>query len=169
MDKISTLMDGEFDGLDAEQQVARLRQAELRNGWDTFHVIRDTLRGEPVLSADFTARVASRLEAEPTVLAPRRRQPARRGMMYALSAAASVSAVAVVAWVALSVNPQIQTGHEIAAAPAAPPVAELVPVQGDGHMTGYLLAHQGVSPSTTIQGVAPYVRSVSLNATPQSR
>ena len=31
----------------------------------------------------------------------------------------------------------------------------------DGSMNEYLLAHQGFSPSTALQGVTPYIRSVS--------
>jgi hypothetical protein len=36
-------------------------------------------------------------------------------------------------------------------------------------MNVYLLAHQGFSPSTAIQGVVPYIRTVSADLPPQSR
>lgn len=53
MDKISALMDGELDEPQARQEYARLRQnGELRQIWDTFHVIGDALRGERLLLTD---------------------------------------------------------------------------------------------------------------------
>jgi len=166
MDKISALMDGELDERQARDQMARLnREEELTEHWRTFHLIGDTLRGErALLSADFNHRLAARLGQEPTVLAPRN-APARRMVTYALSAAASLSAVALVAWMAFN-NP-MATRTEVAKSPTpATPAVAVVPVQptsvpSDGSMNEYLLAHQGFSPSTTIQGVAPYIRSVS--------
>lgn len=166
MDKISALMDGELDEAQAREQLARLnRDQELTEHWRTFHVIGDTLRGErALLSTDFNHRLAARLGQEPTVLAPRN-TPGRRLVTYALSAAASLSAVALVGWMAFN-NP-LAPRTEIAKdpAPAAPAVAvapeQPASIPSDGRMNEYLLAHQGFSPSTSIQGVAPYIRSVS--------
>ena len=94
MDKISALMDGELDDRQAREQLVRLKQDEgLMGCWDTFHVIGDALRGEPVLSQGFNRKLTDRLNVEPTVLAPQRRA-VKRITAYALSAAASVSAVA---------------------------------------------------------------------------
>ena len=94
MEKISALMDGELEGHEAQEQLARLKQdQELVQSWHAFHVIGDALRGERALSQEFSHRLTSRLTSEPTVLAPR---PARtkRFAAYALSAAASLSSVA---------------------------------------------------------------------------
>lgn len=165
MDKISALMDGELDDRQAREQFVRLKQdEELVGCWHTFHVIGDALRGEPVLSQGFNRRLTDRLNEEPTVLAPQRRA-LKRVAAYALSAAASVSAVALVGWIAFVNNPFVpQT--ELAKAPAAtaiPPAAppQLASVPSDGKMNDYLMAHQGFSPSTSIQGVVPYIRTVS--------
>lgn len=174
MDRISALMDGELDEREAGRELERLRQdGPLRERWDIFHVIGDAVRGDNPLSADFVRRVSESLRQEPTVLAPVRRRPAGRITAYALSAAASVSAVAMVAWVAVSTG-GIGLQPEIAAAPSIPaaPVQQAVPVAvpvapvlasvpDEGRMSEYLLAHQGFSPSTALQGVAPYIRSVS--------
>jgi predicted HicB family RNase H-like nuclease len=46
-------------------------QAGLRGSLDCYHLIGDALRG--VQGADLCARIRARLDAEPTVLAPRRR------------------------------------------------------------------------------------------------
>jgi sigma-E factor negative regulatory protein RseA len=166
MDKISALMDGELDDRQAREQLVRLKQDdELIGCWHTFHIIGDALRGEPVLSQGFGRRLTDRLTGEPTVLAPQR-SAVKRITTYALSAAASVSAVALVGWIAFVNNP-LAPQPELAKAPASTPAApatastQLASVPSDGTMNEYLIAHQGFSPSTSIQGVASYIRTVS--------
>jgi sigma-E factor negative regulatory protein RseA len=182
MDRISALMDGELDEREARLEIARLKQQqELREAWDAFHLIGDAVRGDCLLSAEFGQRLSERLQQEPTVLAPRRRA-ANRITAYALSAAASLSAVALVAWVAVSGN-MGATQPELATVPApiafeppqvaspAPSAAPLQPVSlpDDGRMSEYLIAHQGFSPSTALQGVVPYIRSVSVRQSEVTR
>jgi sigma-E factor negative regulatory protein RseA len=171
MDKISVLMDGELDEHQARQQLLRLRQDEdLLKCWHTFHLIGDSLRGERALSPDFDRRLTARLAEEPTVLAPQRSMT-KRVTRYALSAAASLSAVALVVWVAFVNNP-LTSQSELAKAPDTPPAAaapQLASVPSDGKMNEYLMAHQEFSPSTAIQGVAPYIRSVSSTQQVQGR
>ena len=166
MNKISEWMDGELPGQETRQQVDRVKgDGELQECWGTFHLIGDVLRGGHALSQNFERRLATRLAGEPTVLAPRA-PAARRFATYALSAAASLSAVAVVGWLALFNNPlapqpeiaQPQTTPAPAAIAAEPMLAS---VPNDGTMNEYLIAHQEFSPSTEIQGLAPYIRSVS--------
>lgn len=167
MEKISAWMDGELDQHDALQQLSRLKaEAELAQGWHAYHVIGDALRGEPVLSRSFESRMVTRLAGEPTVLAPRP-GVSRRVTTYALSAAASLAAVALVGWMAFYKNP-LAPQPELAAAPStlpsiAAPVSppQLASVPSDGKMNEYLIAHQAFSPSTEIQGLAPYIRGVS--------
>jgi hypothetical protein len=48
-----------------------------------------------------------------------------------------------------------------AAIPAPAAVPQVASVPDDGRTSEYLLAHQAFSPSTAIQGVVPYIRSVS--------
>jgi hypothetical protein len=76
--------------------------------------------------------------------------------------AAAVMGMAAVGWVALSLNSPLPP-TELAAKPRpssglAAPVAERSPSSA---LKEYLVAHQAHSPSGGIQGVAPYVRSVS--------
>jgi sigma-E factor negative regulatory protein RseA len=175
MERISALMDGELDDDEAARELAQLKQdSSLRDGWDTFHMIGDVMRGAPVLSAGFERRLAERLDTEPTILAPSRARTRRipPTVSYGLSAAASLAAVAAVAWVALSGTPPgpanpvgyaAAPGAPVTAATSVAPVASSVPnVPDAGRTHDYLLAHQGVSPSTAFQGVAPYVRTVSV-------
>ena len=172
MDPISALMDGELDEHQALREIARAREdGELLERWETFHVIGDALRGEMLLSSGFTSAVCARLTQEPTVLAPRRvTRQGRRFTTYALSAAASLCAAGFVAWVALAptapggIQARATADSAVAIAPAAlQPAPEITSVSSEGRMNEYLLAHQGFSPSTAIQGLAPYIRSVSAN------
>ena len=166
MDGISALMDGELDDLEAQREIARLKSDEhTRERWDEFHLVGDALRGEPLLSAGFNESFSKLLAAEPTVLAPRRviSKP-RRMATYALSAAASLSAAALVAWVALSPTASEMSGGMAKGGQGALQAAAPQPLQSepsDGRMNEYLLAHEGFSPSTALQGVAPYIRTVS--------
>ena len=168
MEKISALMDGELDEHQARQQLTRLKQdEELLHCWHTFHLIGDAMRGDPMLRNDFTTRLRSRLQQEPTVLAPRYHW--RKPMNLALSAAASLAAVAVVLTLVTLENP-LQPLAPVAIAPkpamtegaraAAPP--QPAATANQGRMNEYLMAHQEFSPSTALQGVAPYVRTVSV-------
>ena len=167
MEQISALMDGELDGREAEREVARLKaEAALRERWDEFHLIGDALRGEPLLSAGFNEALSKKLAAEPTVLAPRRVNRPARMITYAMSAAASVSAAALVAWVALAPTAPVADQFAKAGAPrveeaSSGAAVQLANVPSDGRMNEYLLAHEGFSPSTALQGVAPYIRTVS--------
>ena len=172
MDTISALMDGELDAHQADQALARLKQSrELRQTWGTFHLIGDALRGERLLHTEVAGPLSERLAAEPTVLAPQRGAP-RKIATYALSAAASLAAVGLVGWMALSAQPGSPPAVEefasapkpvVVSAPAVAPVpaASVASLPDEGRRNEYLLAHQGFSPSTAIQGVAPYIRSVS--------
>lgn len=172
MERISALMDGELDERDAEREVAQVKNdLELRRRWDEFHLVRDALRGEPALSSRFSETFARRLSEEPTVLAPpRAKVRARRFATYAMSAAASVSAAALVAWVALGPQPQENLAAKgDALAPRIEPAPQLNSVPNDGRMNEYLLAHESFSPSTALQGLAPYIRSVSATRPPPNR
>jgi sigma-E factor negative regulatory protein RseA len=169
MENVSALMDGELEDQPAQRELARLREdLELRDRWEAFHLIGDAMRGERMLSRSFDEMVAKRLAAEPTVLAPRRRaSPAKRYTTYALSAAASVSAAALVAWVAISPNAPTGLQANLGGNPAAGNTAvnaqgapAVQSVLSDGRMNEYMLAHQGFSPSNAFQGLAPYIRTV---------
>jgi sigma-E factor negative regulatory protein RseA len=170
MDGVSALMDGELDEHPARDVLANLKDdPELRERWETYHLISDALKREPLLSpllssSGFNAAFAERLKTEPTILAPKKSVLApRRVTTYALSAAASVSAAALVAWVALSGSEQPLQQAKSDAVPTAVALVPALPasVSSDSSMNQYFLLHQGVSPSSELQGVAPYIRSVS--------
>jgi sigma-E factor negative regulatory protein RseA len=185
MEKLSALMDGELDDAEAQRQIAAIRtDAEAREQWEAFHLIGDALRHEPLLAASVSAKVATRLAEEPTVLAPKRlaRAP-KRATTYAWSAAASVAAAAFVGWVALSggngesgISPalvaQPQSGMPLlnTAGPSLPlPQVTPASMPNDGSIKDYLLAHEAVAPGAYLGGFAPVIRTVSAIRQGQSR
>jgi sigma-E factor negative regulatory protein RseA len=90
-----------------------------------------------------------------------------------------VAGAVMVVWVFMFTGGAPTSGQhpQMALVPPAPPVATAPPVTAlaplaatpqaevsvpsEGQSNEYLLAHQGISPSTAMQGVAPYIRTVS--------
>jgi sigma-E factor negative regulatory protein RseA len=167
MDRISAFMDGETRRHEARQAILHLKQdQEYCESWNTFHLIGDVMRGDPLLRDGFTVRLRSRLQQEPTVLAPRFSW--RKPVSLALSAAASLAAVAVILTLVFTDNP-LQPQPQLAAVPKPETTGSIqtaalpqpVPAANQSRVNKYLMAHQEFSPSTALQGVAPYVRTVS--------
>ena len=156
-EKLSALIDGELDS-EVHAHLAKLRaDSELRAAWDVYHLIGDCLRGHA--GAEIAPRVFARLREEPTVLAPpQARSAARRISRYGMYAAASMAAVAIVAWTAF---PSWHDGAQLAESNVAA-TQNVVPVSlPASEVEAYLLAHQPYSHVSAMQGVAPFVRSVS--------
>lgn len=164
-EKISALMDGELEAHEHDRCCAQLsRDAEALGTWRTYHLIGDALRDTRSLSAGFADRVRAKLADEPDILAPRVRRHAVRPRWSALPIAASFAAVAFVGWMAFAPQGGVQRGAEIAQAPvkAEPDAsAHVARVPLPSSAGDYLLAHQAYSPRGNLQGVAPYVRTVS--------
>lgn len=166
MERISAFMDGEVGDHEVAAQLASLKQdAALLETWGTYHLIGDALRGDagvtPGLGTPgFMGRFSAALAQEPTVLAPKALVRNRSVRRIALPLAASFGGVALVAWLALSGNPFLPRDDKIAVN-EAPAAAQVAVKPANGAVNDYLLAHQQFSPSSTIQGVASYVRTVS--------
>ena len=155
-ERISAWMDGELDERAAGEAMESLRRdGEASEAWRAYHLISDALRDRRGLAAGCAARVRERLATEPTVLAPGRLAP-RSAPRFALAAAASVAAVAFVGWVAFSPQPDESPKVAPVLAQQSGPIA--VPISRSAN--DYLLAHQGFSPRVSLQGMAPYVRTV---------
>jgi sigma-E factor negative regulatory protein RseA len=131
-ERLSALLDGDVDDGMARVLFDRLdADAALREDWDSWCLIGDAIRGETRYMPDFVSRVMTRLDDEPTVLAPQRRasRPWRPGWRHLASVAASVMGVLAVAGVVASRLPGEQektlaTPRIATAVPAAPaPVA----------------------------------------------
>lgn len=161
-EQISALMDGEVD-LDAAPHVyAALRKegGTASADWAAWHVIGDVMRGEFVAQSNMQARVMKQIDAEPTVLAPRRSLLESLRSTYAVPMAASVAAVAFVGWVVW----QSQGGIALQPEMAQPSVAQnTMPPEA---LSGYMLAHHEYAPSNGMQhdfNIRPVTYSESRN------
>lgn len=184
MERISALVDGELTQSELVKLMPDIKQdGQLRDAWVTYHLIGDALRGQQCIMHNIDQRVAQQLAAEPTILAPRNRV-ASAWKRYALPSLAAAAAVATVTWISVAtqqrasnIGPSAASPHHLVVMPAAlvaptqggiadlsqtttfntaPPAVQLPTRPIDA----YLLAHQEFSPSTAIQGLAPYVRMV---------
>lgn len=167
--KISAMMDGELGAQELDEPLSAIASdREARESWRTYHLISDALRGDVALPAGCAQRVAERLAQEPALIGPlpaQVRAPARPRWFIPAALAASVAAVAFVGWVALAPQqrtPSVAPVPIAKAPPPAPRAAEPVRVVPVTSATqDYLFAHQAFSPRNSLQGMAPYVRSVS--------
>ena len=153
---ISRLMDGELDEeIAVDRVVAGLRQDGAMATWACYHAIGDALRGECRATERVSRRIAAALASEPTVLAPPRRVD--RPATWAWAAAATVAAVAVVGWTAVSLTDTPASAMALAREAASVRAEALRPqvIPAD-----YLLAHREASPGTPIQVVSPLQRAV---------
>lgn len=172
-ENISALLDDELEPQVAEGLLDRMRRDEgLRGKWSTFCVVGDALRGQSGPADDFTARIMSAIDTEPTVLSPvssDRASRSRDGIAQrTMPLVASVMGVAAVGWIAYSLN----AGGEPVAAQAlaiarAPVVAAVsMPVRADDRLSvsdshrEYVFVHQALSGSGPMPGVTQYVRTV---------
>lgn len=140
--RISALADGELDHEEVNAiLLSASDQPELQQKWNMYHLIGDSLRQTSSFSSDFNARFAVKLAQEPTVLAPQRFLSQRRPLI-ALSAAASVAAVSLVAWVALQFNHESGLG---AATNTVVAEASTASASSEINVNPYLAAHQEYS------------------------
>ncbi|WP_137936239.1 sigma-E factor negative regulatory protein [Chitinivorax sp. B] len=150
-EQLSQLIDSELDEESVGRMLAAFKSEQgLRDEWHVYHLIGDAMRDEaPPLSTDFISRFGERLAQEPIVFAPKAIPKNRTGFSrryVAMSAAASVAAVAMVGWFALNgmqlgnVSPSVQP---IAAAndPSLHQVAVSNGASIDG-MQDYLVVHR---------------------------
>ncbi len=139
--ELSTLMDGELDGHEAERAIRTVcGNEELKQKWHEYHLIGDALRGDPPRHGDARRRIMAAIGEEPTVLAPKRLVPVNAGRI-AFAAAASVATVAVVGWMG------IQQGRVPEASPAlakgAPAQPATVTVSAPpAQVNEYLVVHR---------------------------
>ena len=164
-ENISRLMDGDLTDAEFERCCADLKSGAAIGAWACYHTIGDHLRGDCRVSRAFSARFATALAAEPTVLAPSamRKSPRTQPGAFAWAVAATLAAVTVVGYTAYSMvetpPSAVAMAREAASMRAAQVTAPIV------IPAAYLLAHQEYSPATTIQGVGPYLRDVSVSST----
>ncbi|MCX7192206.1 MAG: sigma-E factor negative regulatory protein [Proteobacteria bacterium] len=161
--EISALMDGELFEDEAEILFGQVkRDSGAQQDWATYHLIGDVLRQPEYVHRDISVMVRERLQNEPTVLAPRRlKQKAR---VFALSAAASLLAVGVVAWMSLQISPEASPQLAMQQSGLRAVNMQIQPKSND-----YLMAHQEFSPGNDMNGGASYLRTVNYSPEEKSQ
>lgn len=157
--KISVLMDGELFEDETDVLFDQLkRDLDAHEDWEIYHLIGDVLRQPESIHRDISTRVHDRLCNEPTVLAPRIRVLKQKARVFALSAAASLLAVSVVAWMSLQISPEVSPQLAMQQANMHPASLQIQPSSND-----YLMAHQEFSPSNDMNGGVSYIRTVTYS------
>ena len=174
--QVSELADGELESQHLQRLLAELNSPppnSLREDWDLYHRIGDCLRSEQMggdLSAGFSHRFSERLEAEPTVLAPRRETLSGRlrGWGVALTAVAAAAtgfalSPSLFHAPAGTSSPSLASGR-VADSPVA---ASAVIADASGAMAShrepdYILLHQSANPS--LYGAPALVRQAAFSS-----
>lgn len=151
---ISALMDGELFDEDAEDALNKLkRNPEAHTEWQVYHLISDALRQPDHVRSDISTSMRDRLRDEPIVFAPVVQQ--KKARWYAVSAAASVMAITLVAWLSLQAGSTIQ--FQVATTQNAMHPASFSAVD---HFDDYLSAHREFSPRKDVLRMTSHVRTV---------
>ncbi|WP_062113739.1 sigma-E factor negative regulatory protein [Collimonas pratensis] len=161
-EQISALADGELSSAYIDMALAALRQAESRDTWDVYHQIGDILRSDDMalnMSSDFSARMAARLDAEPTIIAaplavtaqPSEQIAVGGGQPVHISVAAGRRSIkrfalpgmaaAAVAAAAFIISPQLAVVSAPASAPAAVATPQLALASNAGDVR--VMTHAG--------------------------
>lgn len=167
-EQISALVDGELDGVQASRLLERLNDQSLRPTWDCYHQIGDAIRSDDMALAmrpEFAARMAAQLDAEPALLAPKRRLLARLGAWP--TALAAVAATGFGFFIAPgmfggSAAPggalvQVADGARKAQDTVLAEVSDMSAVAQAG-VADYIRLHQSANPG--LYGTAPLARPV---------
>ncbi len=155
--EISVLMDGELFEDEADSLLDHIKRgSDVHNDWEIYHLIGDVLRQPEYIHCGMSDKVRERMQDEPVVLAPRGRAVTQKIRTMALSAAASLVAVGVVAWMSLQISPEVAPGLAMQQTALRPVSMQIKPDSND-----YLIAHQEFSPSTDLSGGTSFLRAVS--------
>ena len=158
--EISALMDSELFEDESESLLDRIDHGSgAHQDWEVYHLIGDVLRQPDHIHCDLSAKVRERMQDEPTVLAPRGHAVKQKIRTVALSAAASLAAVGVVAWMSQQISSEAIPQMAMQQNALRPANAQIRPKSND-----YLIAHQEFSPSTDMNGGASYIRMVSYSS-----
>jgi sigma-E factor negative regulatory protein RseA len=178
-ENLSAFLDGELDQSNSSSLIESLRSApRMRQSWESYCLIGDSIRGDHVGAPDFVSRVMAGIDSEPTMIAPAAAVAVRQKSFFGRSlmpVAASVMGVAMVGLVAFSIypdaapDPVVQAPSVVASQSNPTLTASAVPVATAPQVDAtaaysphreYMFVHQAMS-GGPIPGVVHYVRTVS--------
>jgi len=182
-ERLSALVDNEVTDAEAEASVdALLRDPQARSRWARYHTERTAIHGERTdwLSPGFANRVSAAVDAEPRMLAPQPRAPARstawRRRVGGGAIAAGIALVTAAVVFSVDTAPD-SPGVELADGRTQPVASEGVsPVRltaeaADGisqaareRMGQYLARHAEATGMDGLPGVLPFSRLSGFNA-----
>ena len=169
-ERLSAFVDGELEQAEAERLISEmLSNEELRSRWLRYQRAGSTLRHEAGVSSgtDLLAGIHARLDAEPTILAPRQQQPmsATFKQVVGMAIAATIAAVSV-----LMIQPTEKVlspaSNQVAVNSPAPVATEQQWLRVNNvswsddrpavvsKLNSYLVNHNGYS--TAIRGTLPF-------------
>ncbi len=180
--QLSALIDGELGDASLPALLDALeRDPELAGRWERYHLISAALHGEPVRSdvRGVAEALATRLAAEPTVLAPAAIR--RRASIYAAAPLAGAALAAAVAFLAIFAVPALFEPTTDAAPPTTiagntlPPAPQFLldyPSQRwhidepdlETKLDKLLVNHQEYAPASGMKGLLPYATFVGYDA-----
>jgi sigma-E factor negative regulatory protein RseA len=96
---ISSLMDGELGPQEVDTAIRAYSSTENEERWYLYHVIGETMRGQPPRRISSIPGIRSQLQQEPAIIARPKRVPETTFGRIALAAAASVATIGVVGWI----------------------------------------------------------------------
>ncbi|MBA2817234.1 anti-sigma-E factor RseA [Candidatus Pantoea persica] len=175
-EQLSALMDGKV--LDNALLSELSQDAELQQCWTSYHLIRDTLRGDvrDVLHFDISARVAEALEQEPvrnvTTLIPEAKPNKMLFWRKARPWAAQLTQIGVAACVSLAVIVGVQhytqpSGTSVE--PSDAPVFNTLPMMGKASMVSLGVPFEAFDTSSSSQQVQDQRRRVNADYELQRR
>lgn len=164
-EKLSALVDGELDQLDERRVLDALADdIELRRTWERYHMVKAAVTRQLGMLAppDLPERILARLDGDVAESAPGLRLWPMAG---GLAAAASVAAIALLGWQALSGpnQPLAVPPTAVAQTPTEnpPTVTPTSPAPGsEDRLSRYLVGHNEYMPTAGMGSMLPYVRVV---------
>ncbi len=179
----SALMDGEISAEDEGSLEKLLSDDELKQKWQRYHLIRDSLQGHlpETVALDLHEKIHNDIISEPTVLAPKKKQaiPYLKPVT-GLAIAASVTAAVLLGVQNFQGTPnQGVTTNTIAQQQTntlAPPARFVsygddqsqlnveASEQAEARMNRYMMNYNEIRANSGVRGMPPYVRMIGYEA-----
>ena len=178
-ENISTLMDGETELVDAGFLNNPDMDAEATGQWQRYHLIRDAMHGNlpEQINPQLFKAIQSSIADEPTILAPKRKQPpALLKPIAGLAIAASVMAAVLLGVQTFQATDTLETENSVLAINQSGPTAPNASFvsfdensneatdQAEQRINRYIMNYNEHKASNGVRSVPPYARMVGYEA-----